>query len=152
MSGLIVVLSVFGDDSQDETKQRVFAVAGVMASEEEWDKIKVAWIARTGGKPFHATDCDSDRGDYVHIKHKENKTLYKDLVQILVKSEACGIGTAIDIAGFKAAYPDVPHEMSYYKAFFETVRLLAVHAKKRYKEGVKFNNRCKTLIGYRCIS
>ena len=98
--------------------------------------------------PFHATDCDSDHGDYVRIEHKENKALYKDLIQILVKSEACGSGTAIDIAGFKAAYPDVPHEMSYYKAFFETVRLLAVYAKKRYKEGVKFTFDSRTQSNY----
>ena len=58
------MLSVFGDESSDEKKQRVFAVAGVIGSEEMWNAIEPRWVSRTGGIPFHANNCDSDQGDY----------------------------------------------------------------------------------------
>jgi hypothetical protein len=68
-----IVLSVFGDESADETKQRVFAVAGVVGNEDQWAALEAAWIARTGGIPFHAKDCESDQGDYADKDHQENQ-------------------------------------------------------------------------------
>ena len=132
------MVSVFGDDSTDETKQRVFAGAGVIATEEEWEKIEGAWLERTGGIPFHATDCDSDQGVYANTPHAENKALYKDLVQLLVNSEAHGFGACLDLVGFRTFYPEVPQDMCYYKAFWETVRSLAHFAKAHLNAGVKF--------------
>jgi len=132
------MLSVFGDDSADETKQRVFAVAGVIASEEKWQQLENAWLDRTGGIPFHATDCDSDQGDYADRDHGENKKLYQDLVHILINSDAWGFGIAIDLAGFREFYPDVPQDMCYYKAFFEAVRSLSKIGQQYFNDSVKF--------------
>jgi len=133
-----VIVSVFGDDSADETRQRVFAVAGVIAEEKEWERLEGVWVERTGGIPFHATDCDSDQGNYKDRPHKDNKELYKDLVQILVNSKAYGFGACLDLAGFREFYPDLSQDMCYYKAFWETVRTLAHFAKDRFHAGVKF--------------
>jgi hypothetical protein len=77
------MLSVFGDESADESKQRVFAVAGVIANEELWGQLEAKWIARTMGVPFHATDCNGDKGDYHRTQHSENQILYKDLTILL---------------------------------------------------------------------
>ena len=77
------MLSVYGDESADETKQRVFAVAGVVGLEESWEAVEGSWVARTNGIPFHANDCDSDFGDYRNTPHLENKALYRDLSLIL---------------------------------------------------------------------
>lgn len=132
------MVSVFGDDSADETKQRVFAVAAVIAKEDEWERIQNEWIARTRGVPFHATDCESNQGIYSEFSDAENKKLYKDLVQILVRSKAWGFGAALDIVGFKKWYSDVPGELSYYKAFYETIAKLAYVAKDIFKDEVRF--------------
>ena len=58
------MLTVFGDESSDETGSRVFAVAGVIGRQEEWDELEKVWLKRTGGVIFHAADCDSDKGDF----------------------------------------------------------------------------------------
>jgi hypothetical protein len=60
------MLSIFGDESADETKQRVFAVAGLIANEQLWGALEAKWLARTGGIPFHAKDCDSDHNSYAN--------------------------------------------------------------------------------------
>ena len=49
------MLSVFGDGSADETKQRLFAVGGVIGSEEAWLQLERKWIARTGKIHFTQT-------------------------------------------------------------------------------------------------
>ena len=43
------MLSVFADDSSDETQQRTVAVAGIIASDEEWSRLDRTWLERTGG-------------------------------------------------------------------------------------------------------
>src|SRR5712692_10503716 len=99
------MLSVFGDESADETKQRVFAVAGVIGREEQWEQLEARWIARTGSFPFHAKDCESDQGDYKGIDHQQNQDLYKDLAQLLAASGLGGWGFAIDLLAQRQVFP-----------------------------------------------
>lgn len=33
---LVVTVKMYGDESADETKSRVFAIAGVVGTEDEW--------------------------------------------------------------------------------------------------------------------
>jgi hypothetical protein len=117
------MLSVFGDESADETKQRVFAVGGVIGSEEAWLQLERKWIARTGGIPFHANDCDSDQGDFKGNDHEENKNLYRDLAIMISESELGGWGFAIDLAAQRQVFPEAP-ELSYYKCFLEVLQAM----------------------------
>ena len=48
--GSPVALKVFGDESADETKSRVFAVAGVIGNEDEWQLAMREWLRRTRGQ------------------------------------------------------------------------------------------------------
>src|SRR5438876_11140851 len=89
---IAVLLSVYGDESSDERQQRVFAVAGLIGSEEMWERLEAQWLERTHGIPFHANNCDSDRGDYENTPHKENKALYRDLTTLLSDSGLGGWG------------------------------------------------------------
>ena len=115
-----VLLSVFGDESADETKQRVFAVAGVIGTDAMWGALETAWKERTRGIPFHAKDCESDQGDYEHTAHAENQSLYRDLVTLLAESGLCGFGFAIDLQAQRSIFPDAP-DLAYYKGFAEVV-------------------------------
>lgn len=121
-----MILTAFGDDSADESKQRVFAVASVIASEEIWQPLEAAWIERTGGIPFHATDCECDQGDYKDRPHHENLALYKDLVTILANSDAWGFGVAVDLAGHRDFFPGVKEELSYHNCFVKVINF-ALH-------------------------
>src|SRR6202167_3916711 len=140
------MVSVFGDDSQDETKQRVFAVAGVIATEKEWDRLEGEKSARTCGIAFHATDCDSDQGAYINSSHAENKNLYRDLTQILAHSDAGGWGVALDLAGHRRFFPGAPHEYCYYRGFTDVVLVMRKLAKQHFGERVKctFDNRLES--------
>ncbi len=86
------MLSVFADDSSDETQQRTVAVAGIMASDEEWSRLDQSWLEPTGGIAFPATDCESDRGAYAAYCHLDNKNLYKDLATISARGVIRGGG------------------------------------------------------------
>jgi hypothetical protein len=132
------MVNVFGDDSADETKQRVFAVAGVIATAAVWEKLERQWLDRNCGIPFHATDCDSDQGDYADRPHAKNKEQYRDLIHILADSGAWGFGTALDLSGYRDFYPPDTDQLAYYKAFFEVVRFLADLGKTHFHDSVKF--------------
>ena len=68
-----MVLSVFGDESSDETRQRVFAVSGVWGTEPEWQQVEAAWTAQTGGEVFHAAEWEHA------ARHDEYKALAQTL-------------------------------------------------------------------------
>lgn len=87
--------TVFGDESSDETGSRVFAVAGVLGNDGDWKSISETWPDRTGGKVFHATECETDQGEFKNNSHSENQALYKDLTQLVCKSNLAGRALAI---------------------------------------------------------
>lgn len=118
-----IMILVYGDESMDETKQRVCAVAGVVGTELGWQAIQHKWLARTDGIPFHANNCDSDFGDYVGTPHEENKALYRDLAIMLAESGLGGWGMAIDLAAHRREFPESP-DLSYYKAFLSVVEAM----------------------------
>jgi len=115
--------SVFGDESADETKQRVFAVAGLEGSESEWQALQDKWVTRTRGKEFHATECESEYASHPdRQKHRDNLTLYADLAQLIANSELRGFGVALDLAAHQEFFPDIPKDISYMKGFTEVLK------------------------------
>lgn len=122
------MLSVFGDESVDGTQQKVFAVAGLLGDENQWSSIRTAWTERTGGKVFHASDCESSYGQYKNTSHEENLRLYKDLTKILAGSKLIGFGVAIDLAGCYQYFPDILEEQPYLTCFLRTVKYLSEQA------------------------
>ncbi len=85
-----VVYCTFGDESRDESKQRVYAVAGAFGSQEEWDALELVWSARLEGRAFHASDCECGHGEFSKTSHADNQRLYRDLVGIIAKSRIVG--------------------------------------------------------------
>ena len=131
--------TVFGDESYDESKARVFAVSGLFGSEDDWGELEISWRARTGDRIFHAVDCDSDGGEFANSTHAENKALYKDLTQLLCGSRIIGFGSAMDIAGHAEFFPDVPRDIPYYRCFRDVVVKCSDWAKSAIPRGpVKF--------------
>jgi hypothetical protein len=97
--------SVFGDDSKDETGRRVFTVSGIFGSEEEWNALVKDWVARTGGRVFHAADCESDRRDFVCTSHEENRALYRDLTILLARTKFLAYTVSIDLPAYRELFP-----------------------------------------------
>lgn len=122
---LIKMLSVFGDESSDESGQRTFAIAGIMGTQEEWDALEVKWLKRTGGKIFHATDCESGYGDYKDIPKEIRLKEYKDLTKILAESPMMGFGVAMDIQAYKRLFPEGLAVAPYFSCFVRVILYFA---------------------------
>lgn len=112
------MLCGYGDDSWDSSKSRAFAVGAAVGRQEDWDSLAVSWKARTGTRPFHATDCDSDQGDFKGSSHDANKKLYRDLAMLLSSENRFFMfGFAADVKGFEVAFPGTPKEYLYHLGF-----------------------------------
>ena len=118
----LVMRSVFGDESQDETKQRVFGVSGIFGSHEEWDTLADDWKRRTGGRIFHAADCESDHGDFAETSHQDNRELYKDLTILLTKTRFLAYTVSMDLAAYREFFPKATDRNDpYYFCFYAVV-------------------------------
>jgi uncharacterized Fe-S cluster protein YjdI len=120
--------TAYGDESADETKQRVFAIAGLFGNQSDWDKFNEKWLERTDGRVFHAADCDSDKGDYEGIDHHINKTLYADLAQLIAKSNLWGLAVTVSLRDYKEILAPFLDEEPYYICFEGIVIGLARHS------------------------
>lgn len=138
------MLSVFGDESHDERNERVFAVAGLFGSEEEWERTKNLWLQRTGGRVFHAAQCEADRGNPEGNSRRENLRLFRDLTRIICDSRLLGFGSAVDVAGFRAVFPGTDPQVPYYMCFRDVVMYFAdraYHSLERQKVKFTFDRR-----------
>lgn len=106
-----IMFLVYGDESLDETQSRVCAVGGLVGTEKSWSDLEPKWKSLHCGTPFHATDCDSDKGDYQpkpdedsDAKQKSNKSLYKASIILLAESGVCGFASAYDLAAEREAF------------------------------------------------
>ncbi len=120
-----IMLTVYGDESHEGEKRKVFAVAGIIGTDEQWDSFDAIWLARTGGKIFHAADCETDKGDFKGIPHDVNLEFVKDLTQILIKSPMKGFATAIDIEACRDLIPHFLETDLYFRCFAPVVLLFA---------------------------
>lgn len=125
----IIVLSAYGDESADGTKRRVFAVATVIGDDAAWRSAENAWLARTGGVIFHATDCEATFArDPDRSKHKANLELYADLTKIIAASNLFGYGAALDLAAFRECFTEAPDDAPYFICFIDVLRRTAERA------------------------
>ena len=123
---------MYGDESADETKSRVFTIAGVVGTEAEWLLAGREWLRRTRGIPFHATDVESkDVRDDDRQKHKDNLKLYFDLTQVLAKSHLAGWAFSLDLQDYHAVFPEIPdRDWAYYKCLSDLIGAATRTARK----------------------
>jgi|SRR5579864_2521743 len=122
------MLSVFGDESHDASRARVFAVAGLLGDGSEWAEFRKKWNDRINGMTFHAADCESGYGDFRKMSEVDRLQLHRDLTKIITDSRLMGYGSAIDLAGCRRVAPTVLNDfpdMPYYDCFLKTVIYLS---------------------------
>jgi hypothetical protein len=98
------VLEAFGDDSHDEKSERVFAVAGVVGRQCDWEELVPKWSERLEGRAFHAADCESDRKEFAGAPHEVNQQLYADLAGMLANSKIFGYSHSLDLTALQAVF------------------------------------------------
>ena len=114
---VITMYAVYGDESHDSEEKEIYVVNGLLGSQDQWDEFEIKWKERTGGRVFHAADCESDRGDFKNTSHDENHALYKDLTRILAESALIGYAAVIDINAYNKAFPTIVAGYSYLLCF-----------------------------------
>ncbi len=139
------MILVYGDDSADEKKQRVSAVAVVFGSGQAWKWLQPKWKARNQAIPFHAKNCESNYGDYRNIPHEKNKALYKELVTLITRSDIGGFGIAFDLTAQRRIIPDAL-DLAYEVAFMmilEKMLKASVHFSQisKFKFDISTENR-----------
>jgi hypothetical protein len=80
-----MVISIFGDESSDESHERVFSVSGLVGTDDEWVEADALWKAATQGEEFHAAEWE-------HAKRFDD---YKAATQALIASHVAGIVMSI---------------------------------------------------------
>lgn len=116
-------LKAYGDESHDETKSRVFAVAALIGPEDVWQAAENAWIIVNEGRAFHAAECESEFAHHPDRSlHKQNQARYATLSQILARSGLAGIGVGIDLGAYNEVFPGVPGEFAYLKCLLDSHR------------------------------
>jgi hypothetical protein len=108
------VYSVYGDESHDELYERTFAVSGILGDQKQWDSVREAWHLRTGGRVFHAAQCETDKGEFENSSHQDNLKLYKDLTAILCASNLWGWAAAMSLENHKQNFPAALEHQPYY--------------------------------------
>ncbi len=132
---IAVMLTVYGDESHDGKMKRVYAIAGLIGTREQWDVLKAQWLEATGGMEFHSTDCEAGKGDFKDIPENERVRLHRKLAAIIANSGIKGFGYAIDIEGFRKVAPkSIPKNAPYYNCFAGVVRYLARVARPKQVE------------------
>jgi hypothetical protein len=122
----VITLKMYGDESADATRSSVFAVAGVLGTDDEWALAMREWLRRTRGLPFHANVCESQYAKHEDPqKHKDNLRLYGDLTQILARSYLVGFAVALDLQSQSEFFPDLLPDVSYYKCLGDVIRIAA---------------------------
>jgi len=140
------VLHAYLDESHDAKTERVFAVAAVFGSDEQWAGLKAKWLARAGACVFHAADCEAGRKAFAGRSREDNQALYADLVRILADSHLIGFGSVMDLKGYNEFFPDRPREIPYFRCFRDVVAqcgewtaqcvprdMLTVHIDRRFE-------------------
>jgi len=143
------MLLVYGDESMDQTQDRVCAVAGVIGTEDQWNWIEPIWIDRTGGIPFHANDCEGNWEDFAAKDGEDrneavqrNKDLYRDLTILLAKSGLGGFASVIDLAAQRRAFPSPYDPPLYYQGLMDVIEAMRNAAADRNDIAkITFDNR-----------
>ncbi|MGA2223745.1 MAG: hypothetical protein ABSH41_04795 [Syntrophobacteraceae bacterium] len=114
---VLVMFTVFGDESYDEKKEHVFVVAGIIGTEMHWSVLREPWVKILDGEIFHAADWESEFGPFQHIPMKIRAEKYKQLTTILANSGMQGYAVAMDLSAWRYYFPGTPPNTPYYHCF-----------------------------------
>lgn len=134
-----VMLVVYGDESMDEQRERIFAIGVLIGTQEQWDLLELIWKDITKGKIFHASDCECGYGDYKGIDPEERLNEFKNLTQLLVLSKIKGLGLVMDLDAYHTLFPDSDETWPYMRCFSRLIAAVGrLVTESGYKESVKF--------------
>jgi hypothetical protein len=106
----LVVLRAYCDESYDKDN-RVYVVAGFVGRDKDWRTVSRNWRNRClkdGIECYHASDCESQLGDFKHFTVAQSISLNSDLIEDLIGSRIAGFGVGIFVDDYKAVAETTP--------------------------------------------
>ena len=122
------MLEIYADESSDEKQADVYAIAGLLGEESQWDELEARWKDLFGTKTFHAADLESDpprEETSEGLSPEECKALMRGAVDILVNGRLLGYAAVLDIRDFWRVFPNVHKDSPYFFCFQEVLLELA---------------------------
>lgn len=105
------MINVFGDESSDETHERVFSISGLIGTDDEWAQAEALWGRATRGEEFHATEWE-------RAKRFDD---YKAATQALIASPVGGVVMSMDLTSFRSVIPDHLPDAGYYACLMKLI-------------------------------
>jgi hypothetical protein len=110
------MLSAYFDESGTHKGSSVCVVAGLMASPVRWERLTASWgkvLASAGIPDFHASDCVTGGGIFKGWDPQERDRLYIRFVNLVKRTAAFRVWTAVVMADFHSYYDDKGEKIPY---------------------------------------
>ena len=85
---LMLMLTAYLDESQDEKKSIVLCIGGMVAPASEWNCIWGEWaqlLNRYDLSEFHATNCVSGTGEFAAIAEPQRERMYWEFLSVITE-------------------------------------------------------------------
>ena len=117
------------DDCSDDKRRRYVAIGGLIAGESHWNGcgFHVDWAVATQRlkEPFHATECETQKGQFKDWTKEECDQLMARLVSILVDKRLHGFASVVPVDLYRRLFPDAGEYDPYYLAVTHSIVGLA---------------------------
>lgn len=126
------------DDCSDDKRRRYVAIGGLIAGESHWNGcgFHVDWAVATQRlkEPFHATECETQKGQFKDWTKEECDQLMARLVSILVDKRLHGFASVVPVDLYRRLFPDAGEYDPYYLAVTHSIVGLASVARLHHNK------------------
>jgi len=120
---LVISLRSYFDDSGDDKQKKFAAIGGLIAGSGSWTVFDTHWSVATYDLkgPFHATDCEAQKGIFKGWSISQSNALMKKLVGIVRLSGVMTFGAIVPIPEYRAVFPNSGPYDPYFLAFTQAM-------------------------------
>jgi hypothetical protein len=120
---VMITLRAYFDDSGDPKREQFAAIGGLVSPTGPWNVFDTHWSVATYDLkgPFHATDCESQRGIFKGWSIDQSSALMKKLVGIIRLSGVMTFGAVVPIPEYRAVFPNSGPYDPYFLAFKQAI-------------------------------
>jgi len=119
----MATLHAYFDDSADSKHAEYQAVGGLVGSGTQFDFLDILWADATKDlkEPFHATDCETQHGQFEGWEKQDCDELMKQLVTVIRRTDLHGVGFVVPVGAFRAIFPEAEDFDPYFLALRQTL-------------------------------
>lgn len=122
-----MLIESYFDDSSDPRREKYYACGGLMGNQEQWDLFDILWNTETQGleKPFRATECECQHGQFKDWTKPRCDELMARLVRIITGLRLFGFASIVPIVEFGRVFPNLNSQDAFLLAVTQTIMNMA---------------------------